>query len=70
MKKLGVIISSLRCIGYNLAAAFLEHDCAADYNRRFHAALDKALTSLRSKFAQELIFIIYPNHERDLFSRA
>lgn len=50
-----VITGSTRGIGYNLAAAFLEHDCAVTISGRTQAAVDEALSRLGEKFDRELV---------------
>jgi len=51
-----VITGSTRGIGYHLAAAFLERDCAVTISGRTQAAVDEALTELRAKHPHERVF--------------
>ncbi len=51
-----VITGSTRGIGYYLAAAFLERDCAVTISGRTKPAVDEALTEHRAE---------YPNSQRN-----
>jgi short-subunit dehydrogenase len=56
MNKSVVITGSTRGIGYSLAAAFLERDCAVTVSGRTTQAVDKALGKLRTKYNNELLY--------------
>jgi len=51
-----VITGSTRGIGYSLAAAFLERDCAITISGRTQEAVNDAVGKLGAKYSQELIF--------------
>lgn len=56
MSKFVVITGSSRGIGYNLAEAFAERDCAVTISARTQEAVDEALAKLRSKYDPALTF--------------
>ena len=51
-----VITGSTRGIGYSLAKAFLERDCAVTISGRTQEAVNKAIETLGGKYDKELIF--------------
>jgi NAD(P)-dependent dehydrogenase (short-subunit alcohol dehydrogenase family) len=56
MKQSVVITGSTRGIGYSLAAAFLERDCAVTISGRTVEAVNEAVTKLCAKYSKELVF--------------
>ena len=56
MNKSVVITGSTRGIGYSLAAAFLERDCAVTISGRTSEAVNEAVTKLGTSYSKELIF--------------
>jgi len=51
-----VITGSTRGIGYHLASAFLERDCAVTISGRTPAAVEDALTGLSAKYPLERVY--------------
>jgi len=56
MNKSVVITGSTRGIGYSLATAFLERDCAIMISGRTAEAVNEAVTKLGTKYSKELIY--------------
>jgi NAD(P)-dependent dehydrogenase (short-subunit alcohol dehydrogenase family) len=56
MNKSVVITGSTRGIGYSLAAAFLERDCAVTISGRTAEAVNEAVSKLCTRYSKELIF--------------
>ena len=55
MNKVVVITGSTRGIGYSLAVAFLERDCAVTISGRTSEAVDEAVSKLGTSYSKELI---------------
>ncbi len=51
-----VITGSTRGVGYSLATAFLECDCAVTISGRTQESVNKAVGTLAAKYNPELIF--------------
>ena len=56
MNKSVVITGSTRGIGYSLAEAFLERDCAVTISGRTAEAVNEAVAKLSSRYSKELIY--------------
>ena len=56
MNKSVVITGSTRGIGYSLATAFLERDCAVTISGRTAEAVNEAVTKLSTKYSKEIIY--------------
>jgi short-subunit dehydrogenase len=56
MNKSVVITGSTRGIGYSLAEAFLERDCAVGISGRTSEAVNEAVSQLGTRYSKELIF--------------
>jgi short-subunit dehydrogenase len=56
MTKSVVITGSTRGIGYHLAAAFLERDCAVTISGRTREAIEAAVNGLEEKYSRDLIY--------------